>query len=97
MYISFARLAIEFSSFEENKRGGILIEDSVGYNVLHCRTFSTDASIEEHHERVDTKVLAVLVRLRQSDWFIQDDIQQNQLVHRLCRLLYIFPNIDSGS
>ena len=81
----FARLAIEFQSFEEQERGGLLIEDEHAKNVFH---FLTHSSIphpafkdNDHHERVDSSFLAVLMRLRQAHLFTQKDIQQHQLVH----------------
>ena len=84
-----AKLAIEFNSFEEHERGGLLIpdEDGRGGNtVLHDLMYSSDPSFdEEHHERVDTSFLAVLVRLRHDRLFTKNDIQQHQLVHELCK------------
>ena len=84
-----AKLAIEFNSFEEHERGGLLIpdEDGRGGNtVLHDLTHSSDPSVDDHqHERVDTSFLAVLVRLRHDRLFTKNDIQQHQLVHELCK------------
>ena len=83
----FVRLAIKFNSFEENLRGGLLIERERGnINILQSLVRSSDASCDEHHQqRVDTIFLAVLIRLRQSGYFKKEDIQQYQLVHRLCQ------------
>ena len=79
----FARLAIEFNSFEEQERGGVLIEDGCGQNILQNLVYSSEESYVE--EQVDTTFLAVLIQLRQSGWFVKDDIQQNDLMHRLCQ------------
>ena len=51
----FAELAIKFNSFEEHERGGLLIEDEVEKNTLHYLV-------------VDSIYLAVLIRLRQSNY-----------------------------
>ena len=86
----FVKLAIEFNAFDENKRGGLLIEDGIGNNTLHhYLAFPPDASLDEHRQQhVDTTFLAVLIQLRQSGWFVQNDIQQYQLVHQICRKKY---------
>ena len=83
----FVRLAIEFTSFEEHERGGLLITDDEGYNVLHTLVATSGPSYDEnHHKCVDTSFLAVLVRLRHARLFTKDDIQQYELVLRLCKL-----------
>ena len=82
----FAKLAIEFTLFEEHERGGLLIADEEGLNVLHDLMYTSDPSFdEERHERIDTSFLAVLIRLRQSSYFVHEDIQQHHLVHELCK------------
>ena len=73
----FARLAIDFNSFEENTRGGLLIEYVTGNNVLQYLA-----------TRVDTTLVAVLIRLRRSGYLVQEDIQQYDLVHKVCRVEY---------
>ena len=83
----FARLAIEFHSFDEDERSGLLVEDGNGNNVLHALTaYLLDSSFDaQHHEHVDTTFLAVLIRLRQTGILMKDDIQQYNLLHTLCR------------
>ena len=85
----FVQLAMEFNSFEENTRGGLLIEGGDGNNVLQCIACSSDSSYdEEHRRRVDTTCLAVLIRLRRSEYLLQEDIQHYELVHKLCKQHY---------
>jgi hypothetical protein len=48
--------------------------------------YSSHASFdEEHHERVDTSFLAVLIRLRRLGYLLKNDIQHYNLVHCVCR------------
>ena len=82
----FVRLAIEFNSFEEEERGGLLIEDVGGKTVLHCLMRCSHPSYGDDHQRnCDTTCLAVLLRLRQSGLFKKEDIHQYNLVHVACR------------
>jgi hypothetical protein len=81
----FVRLAIEFHSFDETERGGLLVEDTHGNNVLHDLVRSSNYSFDDHHhEGVDTALLAVLIRLRQANLLSIGDIQHYELVHKLC-------------
>ena len=62
----FVQLALEFNSFYDKERGGLLIEDGRDINVLHLYDLVGSLHIscnEEHQQRVDTKFLAVLIRL----------------------------------
>ena len=82
----FVRLAIEFNSFEEEERGGLLTEDDSGKTVLHCLMCCSHPSYGDDHQRNgDTICLAVLLRLRQSGLFKKEDIQQYELVHKICK------------
>ena len=81
----FARLAIEFHSFYETERGGLLVEDGVGDNVLHDLMHSSDHKDDHYHQHVDTTFLAVLIRLRQAGLLTIGDIQHYELVHELCQ------------
>ena len=91
----FVRLAIEFNSFAEEERGGLLlsIEDVTIKNVLHylMMTSSPHPSHGDNHQRnADTICLVVLIRLRQSNFLKKEDIQQYELVPKICRNIY-FP------
>ena len=77
----FAKLAIEFNSFEENTRGGLLIPAYNGKTVLYYLVSAYD---ENHHQRDDSLFLAVLMRLRHTHLFTKDDIRRYNLVHELC-------------
>ena len=85
----FVELAIEFNSFQYDERGGLLVEDDGGDNLiqelLSCYNSSYD---EKHQQLVDATFLAVVVRLRGSGYLMQEDIQQYHLVHLLCQQHY---------
>ena len=86
----FARLAVEFHSFDETERGGLLVESPDGNNNLHNLVHSSNSSFDDpYHQRVDTTLLAVLIRLRQSGYLVHEDIEQYELVHTMCRLTYL--------
>ena len=86
----FVQVAMEFNSFLNEERGGLLIEDDGGGNVLHdLMNSSSDLSLDDHrHQHVDTTCLAVLIRLRRSGYFVKNDIQHYGLVHFLCQKKY---------
>ena len=87
----FVQLAIEFNSFPNEERGGLLIEDNGGHNVLHDLVETSHSFCdEEHQQRVDTTFLAVLIRLRRSGYFLKNDIQHYGLVHKVVQYYY-FP------
>ena len=71
----FVRLAIEYHSFEEEERGGLLTEDDIGENKLMQLSYGDD-----HQQNGDAACLAVLTRLRQSGFSKKEDIQQHQLI-----------------
>ena len=99
----FAKLAIEYNSFEEEERGGLLIENSNGVTVLQTllatptrvpsddmlRTLSIN-DVDQYRRRVDTKFLETMIRLQQSDdnYFKKDDIKRYYLPYLLCRMQY---------
>ena len=56
------------------------------HDLVHSSNSSCD---EEHHQRVETTFLAVLIRLRRSGYLVQEDIQQYELVREMCRKMYI--------
>ena len=84
--VLFAKLAIEFNSFADEERGGLLIEDGEVNNVLNRLVQSSHKSCnEDYHQLVDTQYLEVLVQLRRSSLFKKEDIQRYHLVHGLCQ------------
>ena len=88
----FVQLAMEFNSFSNEERGGLLIDNSGGNNILHdlVSTSHNSCCDEEHQQRVDTTFLAVLIRLRRSGYFLKNDIQHCGLVHKVVQYYY-FP------
>jgi hypothetical protein len=84
--VLFAKLAIEFNSFADEERGGLLTENGIGENTL-IRLVQSSHKLcdEDYHQRVDTEFLEVLVQLRRSGLFKKEDIQQYELVHRVCK------------
>ena len=87
--VLFAKLAIEFNSLADEERGGLLTTGGVGgHNTLTCLVQSSvnlGSGHEDYHQHVDTTFLEVLVQLRRSDLFKNEDIQRYRLVHYLCR------------
>ena len=87
-----ARLAVEFGMFEENERGGLLLEEDEGEDnrntlqlLVRSSNFYTFKNTDtEHNELVDDKYLQVLIHLRKLGLFIKEDIQRYELLNRLC-------------
>ena len=83
--VLFAKLAIKFNSFDEEERGGLLTTFFGDHNTLTRLVESFQKSQDEvYNQHVDTKFLEVLVQLRRSGLFGKEDIQQYELVHRVC-------------
>ena len=82
----FVSLAIKFNSFEEEERGGLLFEDDIGEITLQFLVHFVDNDHQQRND--DTTCLAVLIRLRQSGLLKKEDIQQYELVHRICLTPY---------
>jgi hypothetical protein len=87
-----ARLAVEFSMFEENERGGLLVEeDEHNTNALQRLVSSShfhDNPDTEHNELVDDKYLQLLIHLRKLGLFKKEDIQRYELLNILCSKSY---------
>ena len=86
--VLFAKLAIEFNSFADEERGGLLATSGGGggYNTLTRLVGSLPNPHDEgSHHLVDTQFLEVLVQLQRSGLFKKEDIQQYELVHRVCK------------
>jgi hypothetical protein len=79
-----ARLSIEFGLFEEEERGGILLEHR-GAMVLSELT-GTEMAVgnQEHHELVENKYLLVMKKLRQMGLLKKEDIKGYGLLNNLC-------------
>jgi len=90
--MGFARLAIEFGSFEDQERGGLIIEDSDGYSTFESLVTSSSRYGEEHNQRVDNALLVKLIQLRHMDLLKKDDIQDYKLMHVLCWQSYFAEN-----
>ena len=76
----FVQLAIDFKSFHDEEREGVFIEGHPGNTVWQYLVASTDELYTaNHHQLVDTPSFAVWIRLRQSGYFVHDDIQQYRL------------------
>ena len=86
----FAQLAIEYQLFDEEERGGLLIDINAENNttdivnalnfLLH--TYSSDD--EENKKLTETTCLEVLVQLRGSGLLKKEDIQRYRLLHNAC-------------
>ena len=85
----FARLGIELGQFEEEERGGLLVENQYGENILRLLvTISkpdSDNLDSEHQELTDDRFLDVIKQLRANDLFKKEDIQEHGLVDRICQ------------
>jgi hypothetical protein len=87
------RLSIEFGTFHEELRGGLLLEDEDGDNIVHCLTLCCNDDFQnyneaencEHHELVDDKYLAVMKKLIQMGLLKKEDIRRYGLLTTLCR------------
>ena len=102
----FAQLAIEYNSFDENERGGLLIPGEYEFkNSMNNLVSKFNNSMEnlvsndwlENHSedncrRVDEIRSNELLRLRQMNLLTVDDIRELQLLSKLCRNYRIFPH-----
>ena len=81
----FVQLAIEFNSFPNEERGGLLIEYEGDRTGICGLVVSSHSSCdEEYQQHVDSTFLAVLIRLRRSGYLVENDIQQYNLVNTIC-------------
>ena len=86
-----ARLAIEFGSFQENERGGLLVDNNGDFLKVLARS-SHSSYGEEHNQLVDNVYLGEMIRLRQMGLLRREDIQEYELVLWLCRQSYFAEN-----
>ena len=81
----FVRLALEFNSFDEEERGGLLINNDTEFNISYHGngTILKDLAISEDpnvEEELDTICLTQLIRLRQSNILMKEDIVDYSMV-----------------
>ncbi|OEU23212.1 hypothetical protein FRACYDRAFT_233381 [Fragilariopsis cylindrus CCMP1102] len=84
-----AKLAIELDLFDEQQRGGLLIEGEgqhEGQHVLHSLmcTDSVKRRSQERYEYIDDKYLRVLIQLRKLGLLKKEDIRRYCLLYNLC-------------
>ena len=88
----FAKLAIEFNSFDDEERGGLLIKDQDGDNVfenLACATYLVEGK-DYHH--ADDVISTEWIRLRQMGLMKKDDIRKYNLFYSACHPYDIIEN-----
>jgi hypothetical protein len=82
------RLSIEFGWLDEDVRGGLLIENGRGNNILQLLTHNDNLeqllALNGHHELIDNKNLLVMKQLRQMGYLKKEDIQNYGLLNILC-------------
>ena len=82
---TLAQLGKKLDQFEEDERGGLLIEDEDGRNTLKYLVRSSHSSDEEElNQRMDILCLSQIMHLQQMGLFKQEDIPQYELVYNLC-------------
>jgi hypothetical protein len=93
------RIAIELGLYEEQNRGGLLIEDEDGVNVLQNLMLSDKIvrNNQEHHACVDEKYLQVLIQLRKMGLLKKEDIQRYDLLSTRCANEIILQKSDFDS
>ena len=88
-----AQLGKDLDQFEDEERGGLLIEDEHGDNTLqYLALISHSSNEEELNRRMDIVCLSQLIQLRRMDLFMEEDIQRYDMVHYLCCQDYFAEN-----
>jgi len=91
---TLAKLAIEFGSFEEEERGGLLCQDyDGGDNILQELMYGDHIEGEHrgyYEHAVDDVYLQVLIKLRKMDLLKKEDILRFVLLPKLCEHYYYF-------
>ena len=82
----FARLAIEFGTFDEQERGGLLIRDSINRTMLHRLVHTTQG----HIHRADNLFHTEMVKLKRAGLFLKKDIMDFGLLSYMCSGVYWF-------
>lgn len=83
-----AQIGIEFNQFQEEERGGLLVEDRYGFTTFHNLVKNNISSFGDENNRFDDNViLTLMIRLREVNLFKKEDIDEHRprLVHHLCR------------
>ena len=80
-----APLAIEFHSFEDHARGGLLLTDYAGDNTFRNLLYNL-ATTRQHLSRPDQNdlIITLLIRLRRMGLFTKCDIRDYRLVSLSC-------------
>ena len=81
----FARLAIEFGTFDEQERGGLLIRDSINRNVLHRLVHTSLRRGQGHILRADNLFHTEMVKLKRAGLFLKKDIMDFGLLSYMCQ------------
>ena len=71
-----AQLATEFRSFEDDRRGGLLIEDDTGDNTFRNLMYNFDSRVPGQNQLI----LTLFIRLRRMGLFKKEDIRDYHLV-----------------
>ena len=81
-----ARLGITFGQFEVEERGGLLIEDGFGHNVLQRLVMSSKGmdGDRSHHDLADRRCVVVLKELKDTGSFTREDVRNFALLSVLC-------------
>ena len=84
----FAQLALEYNSFDDEERGGLLIHDEAGDNILDnlvFRAYKYKSNLSEGDcHRIDRVFTNEMIRLRETNLLTVDDIREFDLLLKLC-------------
>jgi len=78
---TLAKVANEFGQFGREDRGGLLLEDENGNNVLQKLAMNDSSKKYRYHEFLDDCICEVFKELRNLGLFTEDDIQKYKLLH----------------
>jgi hypothetical protein len=82
------KLSIEFGWLDEDVRGGLLIRNGRGDNILQLLAHNGETENQEHHKLIDNKYLLVMKQLRQMNYLKKEDIQEYDLLNKVCTNCY---------
>ena len=96
----FAQLALEYDSFDESKRGGLLIPGEYNFNNIMLNLVNNNflkTYSEDDFHRADEVRTNELLRLRQMNLLTVDDVGEYRLFSMLCIRDYrFFPHNSIG-
>jgi hypothetical protein len=93
------RLSIEFGWLDKDVRGGLLMDNCGGDNILQLLAYNDiqeyvqahcSKPTREYHEYVDDKCLLVMKQLRQMGYLKKEDIKESGLLKTACGNYYEF-------